>query len=63
MLSNDIICTVNHYMKMDLFLLGLATIPFDNLPFAPTRGWAAISPIIFWAYCVFNMRLFVKAVT
>ena len=50
-------------MNVNIFLVGLALIPFDNLPFAPSVGWAAVSPIIFFAYCFFNLRLFIKIVT
>lgn len=29
------------------FYIGLALVPFDNLKFAPSEGWASISPYIF----------------
>jgi hypothetical protein len=31
-------------------------IPYDNLFFAPSRGWATIAPIIFFVYCILNGR-------
>lgn len=37
-----------------LFIIALCTIPFDNLFFAPSRGWATISPILFFTYAVLN---------
>ena len=41
---------------MDLFQLGLILIPFDNLVFAPSRGWATVSPIIFFIYIFINIK-------
>ena len=38
-----------------LFYAGLITIPFDNLPFAPSGGWATIAPMLFFAYVCFNL--------
>lgn len=38
-----------------LFYAGLVAIPFDNLPFAPSSGWATIAPMIFFAYVCFNL--------
>lgn len=37
-----------------LFYVGVLLIPFDNLFFAPSAGWAAISPIIFVLYLIRN---------
>lgn len=48
---------------MNIFLLGLAFIPFDNLCFAPSRGWATIAPIIFFVYDFVNLKLLIKAIT
>ena len=39
-----------------LFKIALLTIPFDNLFFAPSKGWATISPFLFLAYVFFNLR-------
>lgn len=39
-----------------VFYAGLVTIPFDNLLFAPSSGWATVSPIIFFAYVCLNVR-------
>jgi hypothetical protein len=39
-----------------LFYLGVIFIPFDNLFFAPSAGWATIAPIIFLVYLLFNVR-------
>lgn len=39
-----------------LFWVGLVLIPFDNLPFAPSAGWATISPFFFFAYVCVNLN-------
>jgi len=39
-----------------LFSLGILTIPFENFSFAPSGGWAAIAPVFFAAYCLWNWR-------
>ena len=36
------------------FLIGVFFIPFDNLPFAPSMGWAAISPYFFLLHFMLN---------
>lgn len=38
-----------------LFWLGLILIPFDNLPFAPSTGWATIAPFPFFIYVCVNL--------
>lgn len=38
--------------KIDFFILGLIFIPFDNLFFAPSSGWATIAPFFFLAYLI-----------
>lgn len=43
-----------------LFYLGVFLIPFDNLFFAPSSGWAAISPIVFVLYALVNFKSFFK---
>ena len=39
-----------------LFKLAVFLIPFDNLFFAPSTGWATISPILFFIYVFFNIK-------
>ena len=39
-----------------LFKLAVFFIPFDNLFFAPSKGWATISPIIFALYALTNIK-------
>ncbi len=45
---------------MDLFTIGLALIPFDNLFFAPSAGWATIAPFFFLGYTFVYSRGFLK---
>ena len=35
-----------------LFLFGVALMPFENFFFAPSDGWAALSPLVFFVYAV-----------
>lgn len=39
-----------------LFILGLLFIPFDNLFFAPSAGWATITPFFFFGYSLVNYK-------
>ncbi len=39
-----------------LFALGVVTLPFENFRFAPSKGWAAIAPIFFALYVLWNVR-------
>ncbi len=39
-----------------LFKIGLFMIPFENFFFAPSAGWAAIAPIIFFVYIMFHIK-------
>ena len=39
-----------------LFKLAVFLIPFDNLFFAPSTGWATISPLLFFVYVFFNIK-------
>ncbi len=38
-----------------LFKLGILLIPFENFWFAPSHGWAAIAPLAFFAYALWNL--------
>jgi len=38
------------------FLLGVFLFPFDNLSFAPSYGWATISPFFFLIYLLLNIN-------
>jgi len=46
-----------------MFEIALFSIPFDNLFFAPSRGWGAISPILFLFYCLVNIKSFLYAIS
>lgn len=37
-----------------LFLFAVFLIPFDNLAFAPSKGWAAVSPYLFFLYATLS---------
>lgn len=39
-----------------IFEIAVAMLPFENLFFAPSAGWAAISPILFAMYLALNIR-------
>lgn len=45
-----------------LFKLAIFFLPFDNLFFAPSAGWATISPIIFFIYVIFNLKYILKII-
>lgn len=63
-LNNNIV-TINSHTKsvsrkvsvrlVFLFYVGLFFIPFDNLIFAPSNGWATISPILFFGFVLINI--------
>ena len=48
--------------KIDFFTVGLFFIPFDNLFFAPSAGWATITPFFFCAYVLQNIKLLKKII-
>ncbi len=39
-----------------IFYIGVFLMPFDNLVFAPSAGWAAIAPFAFFLYVFLNLR-------
>ena len=45
-----------------IFEIGLYLMPFENLFFAPSAGWATITPIIFFIYLLFNLKLVIKTI-
>ena len=45
-----------------LFYLGILLLPFENFAFAPSSGWAALSPLVFAAYVVCNYRILGKSI-
>ena len=38
-----------------IFYIGVFLLPFDNLVFAPSEGWAAIAPFAFFLYLILNL--------
>lgn len=45
-----------------IFKIGIFMLPFENLFFAPSSGWATITPIIFFIYLLFNLKLAIKSI-
>jgi len=43
-----------------IFQIAIALLPFENFFFAPSFGWATITPIIFAIYLLFNFKLLIK---
>ena len=39
-----------------IFLIGIFLLPFENFFFAPSNGWATITPIVFAIYILFNFN-------
>jgi len=40
-----------------IFLIGIFLLPFENFFFAPSFGWATVTPIIFAIYILFNLDI------
>jgi len=54
---------MNKKINSDLiFLIGIFLLPFENFFFAPSSGWATITPIILAIYILFNFKLFTKEI-
>lgn len=45
-----------------IFLLGIFLLPFENLKFAPSSGWAAITPLIWFIYVIINSKRAFKSI-
>ena len=45
-----------------LFIIAIILLPFDNLFFAPSSGWATVTPIILFLYLFFNLKYLSKIV-
>lgn len=43
-----------------LFKIGLFLIPFENFFFAPSSGWAAIAPVVFFIYLITKIKYVIK---
>ena len=43
-----------------IFQIAIALLPFENFFFAPSSGWATITPIIMAIYLLFNFKLLIK---
>ena len=45
-----------------IFKIGIFMIPFENFFFAPSAGWATLSPLIFAIYIIFNAKKALKSI-
>lgn len=45
-----------------IFYIGVFFLPFENFFFAPSAGWAAISPVIFAIYILLNLKRVFRAI-
>lgn len=45
-----------------IFKIAIFSLPFENLFFAPSAGWATITPIILFIYVIFNYKLAINSV-
>ena len=43
-----------------IFQIAIALLPFENFFFAPSAGWATVTPIILAIYLLFNFKLLIK---
>ena len=43
-----------------IFLIGVFLLPFENFIFAPSAGWATLTPIIFAVYILMNFKSKIK---
>lgn len=51
----------NKYNFSDIiFYIALFLIPFENLCFAPSNGWATIAPLVFFVYLLLNLKSVIK---
>ena len=53
---------VKSNMSDVIFEIGLFLLPFENFFFAPSEGWAALSPILFFLYVILNFNKVMKKV-
>ena len=58
-----LIKTRPHWLSSELvFYFAVAMLPFENFWFAPSEGWAAISPVILAFYVLLNIKLLSKTI-
>lgn len=46
-----------------IFYIAIFLLPFENFFFAPSSGWATITPIILAIYILLNLRVFLKEIS
>lgn len=49
-----------HFNNDIIFQIALALLPLENFFFAPSWGWATVTPIILSLYLLFNFKLLIK---
>lgn len=45
-----------------IFKIGIFLLPFENFFFAPSSGWATISPLVFVIYILLNFKMAIKGI-
>lgn len=45
-----------------IFYIAIAFLPFENFSFAPSTGWAAITPLLFGVYLLLNLKRIPKTI-
>lgn len=53
---NKLINKLKNITDEDIFKLAIVMLPFENFFFAPSSGWAAITPIILFVYMIWNYK-------
>ena len=53
---NKLIDKVKNLKDYDVFKLGVVMLPFENFFFAPSSGWATITPVILFIYMLLNYK-------
>lgn len=45
-----------------IFKIGIFLLPFENFFFAPSSGWATISPLVFVIYILLIFKMAIKGI-
>ena len=53
---DKLITKIKNLKDVDVFKLGVIMLPFENFFFAPSSGWATITPIILFIYMIWNYK-------
>lgn len=55
-ISKKLLKLIKSITDESIFKLAIIMLPFENFFFAPSKGWAAISPIILFIYMIINYK-------